>query len=337
MRPIVTVLMCAYNEELFIRDAIESILNQQFKQFELLIILDPSTDNTEKIIDGYVQKDNRIRCIINKERLGLVKSLNRGIRLSKGEYIARFDADDISMPNRLDVQVYFMEKNKNYLLCGSGARILGTKRSISVPEGYEHIKCKLLFKNILVHPSIMFRKKMLLEYGIYYNEDYRCAEDYELWQRVAQSYPIANINKDLIHYRFHSGQLTRVKRREQSYYVNNIRKTQLRRLGIDINNKNRLKIHYEISNRNFKSNLAFIKKAEKWLLVLIEANRRKGIYPFKEFGYVINDIWVEICLNAPGSILAKYRLYINSELSIKIGKNKFAIMKFLLLSKERES
>src|SRR3990172_12530717 len=119
--PVITVLMSAYNAEKYLREAIESILNQTFKDFEFIIINDCSTDKTKKIIEEYANKDARIKLINNATNLGLTKSLNIGLKEARGEYVARLDADDVALPERLEKQYEFMNKNRDITLTGAWA------------------------------------------------------------------------------------------------------------------------------------------------------------------------------------------------------------------------
>src|ERR1017187_7276972 len=127
--PYITVLMPVYNAAPFLREAIDSILNQTFKNFELLIINDGSTDNCEEIILTY--KDPRIRYIKNETNIKLISTLNKGIKLSKGKYIVRMDADDISFPDRIEKQVNYMETNPAIALCGTWFSSFGDRAGIS--------------------------------------------------------------------------------------------------------------------------------------------------------------------------------------------------------------
>ena len=164
--PIVTVLLPAYNAEKYIRESIDSILDQTFTDFELLIINDGSTDKTEEIILSY--NDSRIRYIKNEMNLKLIKSLNKGIDLSRGKYIARMDADDISLPNRLKEQVEFMENHNDISACSS-LMYLMTEKNISQWDYYPaktSIGCTFcsIYRTPLAHPAAFFRTEVLKKY-----------------------------------------------------------------------------------------------------------------------------------------------------------------------------
>jgi len=203
--PKVTVLMPVYNSEKYLQKAIDSILNQTFTDFEFLIINDASTDNTAKIIKSY--KDLRIKIITNKKNIGITKSLNLGLKISKGKYLARMDADDICLPNRLIKQVTFLDKNIACLLVAARVKTIGRK-SDRYSQGlndsryldYESIKNQLPERNCLAHSSIMARAPLVKKYQ--YDENLNSCQDYELWLRLcADNYRIEKINEILLYRR----------------------------------------------------------------------------------------------------------------------------------------
>ena len=201
--PLVTVLMPVYNGEKYLEEAIKSILNQTFKDFEFLIINDGSTDNSVKIIESF--NDPRLRLIHNESNLGLIKTLNKGLKLSNGKYIARMDCDDISLPKRLSIQVRFMEKHQEIGVCGSWVKIIGLEQSFinKYPQKHKEARAYLLFNTPFAHPAVVVRKELVQKYQLEYNENYKHAEDYELWSRIIDYTKISNIPKVLLHYRMH--------------------------------------------------------------------------------------------------------------------------------------
>ncbi|WP_270527125.1 glycosyltransferase family 2 protein [Holdemanella biformis] len=200
--PLVSVIMSTYNDEEFINESISSILNQTYNNFEFIIINDASNDDTKRILDNLL--DDRLIIIHNKKNQKLAKNLNKAISISKGKYIARMDADDISLINRMSIQVDFMERNPDVDVVGSFAEKIGDQSGIiSYPLKHEEIKDKLLFDNCMCHPSIMFRKSTL-DYT--YDENCEAAQDYELWSRIIWDKKFANIPKPLLKYRIHSNQ-----------------------------------------------------------------------------------------------------------------------------------
>lgn len=206
--------MAVYNCERYVKYAIESMLNQSFSDFEFIIINDASTDKTGQIIESF--KDSRIVYVRNKENIGQTGSLNNGIKMSRGFYIARMDADDISLPDRLLQQVEFLEKNKDIGVVGSWHQEINVNnkviRRLRFPT-FPNIKARLILLRLvgmpcLSHPTVMIRSKVLNDIGLY-NEKYRISQDYDLWLRVSRKYSIENISKILLSYRVHKASLCR--------------------------------------------------------------------------------------------------------------------------------
>jgi glycosyltransferase involved in cell wall biosynthesis len=218
----VTVLMPVFNSERYLREAIESILNQAYRNFEFLIINDGSTDGSVSIIKSY--NDRRIRLIHNERNLGLIHTLNRGIEQSRGHYIARMDADDISLPLRLLRQVAYMERHPDVGICGTWIEyFMGLSDVIRLPVTDAEIKAHLPILCPMAHPTVMFRTAVVRKYGLWYSHDYPHAEDYELWFRAANVTKLANIPEVLLKYRIHPGQICQTQRGEQQATINNIK------------------------------------------------------------------------------------------------------------------
>ena len=203
--PKVTVLMSVYNGKNYLCEAINSILNQTFKDFEFLIINDGSTDSTKEILDSY--NDPRIRIINNGKNVGLTKSLNKGLQLAGGKYIARQDADDVSAPERLQKEIHFLETHQDYAVVGTFVKILNENSEIiglldRLTEDTQ-IRERLRSDNGITHGSAVIRKKCLLDVG-FYDESIMRAQDYELWLRLSEKYRLANIPEYLYMWRKHA-------------------------------------------------------------------------------------------------------------------------------------
>ncbi len=200
MTPMISVLMPVYNGEKYLKEAIESILNQTYTDFEFLIINDGSTDKTEEIILSYA--DDRICYIKNNQNLGIVKTLNKGINLATGEYIARMDADDISFPKRFEYQLAFMDKHLDVGVCGTWLKTIGMVEEVwKMPISHDAILVETLFHSSLMHPTVFIRKSVLDLLDRIYDEDFKWVEDYELWIRLAKKIQFRNISKVLLKYR----------------------------------------------------------------------------------------------------------------------------------------
>ena len=199
--PKISVITPVYNCEKYLTQAIDSILNQTFTDFEFIIINDGSTDGSLAIIESYCQKDSRIKLINNLENLGFVRPLNQGLKSAQGKYIARFDGDDISLPTRLEKQFTFLEDNQDIFLIGGQGIVIDEDgielTKISCPIQVDDVKRTLLKNNCLIHPSIMFRNK-----NVFYREKFKAAEDYDLYLRLLSAgYKISNLSEVLVKYR----------------------------------------------------------------------------------------------------------------------------------------
>lgn len=212
--PLVSVLMPVYNCELYIKEAIESILNQTYANFELLLIEDCSTDTTLQICKSF--QDDRIVIIEKEKNSGYTNSLNYGLSIARGKYIARMDGDDISLPERFEKQVTFMESNKEVIVCGTLYKLLDRDEVYILPEYHEDIKIKLLYGNCLGHPTIMIRKSVLINNDLKYDTVMEPAEDYDLWVRLIGLGKIHNLQQVLLHYRVHNTQVSMIKNIQQN-------------------------------------------------------------------------------------------------------------------------
>ncbi len=199
MKPTISVIMSVHNQSEYLPDAIESLLHQTYKNFELIFIDDGSTDNTWKILNKYKTKQTKL--IKHLKKQGLAKSLNQGIKISTGKYIARMDADDISYPQRLEKQLSCLEQNPNVAICGTAAdlinrygQIIGTKKFPQKP------KSVIMRYNPLIHSSAMIRKNILNQVGKY-DESLNGAEDYDLWLRLGAKFDLINLSETLMKYR----------------------------------------------------------------------------------------------------------------------------------------
>ncbi|MFT6069520.1 MAG: glycosyltransferase involved in cell wall biosynthesis [Bacteriovoracaceae bacterium] len=209
--PLVSVVMPVYNAEKYLGSAIESILNQSYKNLEIIIVDDASTDNSLSIIESF--KDPRIKIFKNKSNLKIVKSLNLGISKASGKFVARMDADDISHEDRVKKQVRFLQDNEEIDILGTNIWIIDENsqsqgKLLEYPTSPEVNKLLLAKYCVLAHPTVMFRKKIIEENAELYSADFPCAEDYELWLRLSKKYKISNLKEFLLWYRVHPFSLT---------------------------------------------------------------------------------------------------------------------------------
>ncbi len=230
---LVSVIMPAYNAEKYIAQAIESILGQTYKDFELIIINDCSCDRTEEIILSY--DDPRIVYVKNEQNLGVAKTLNVGLEIAKGEYIARMDADDMSLPQRFAKQVAFLNANEDVAVLGTNVETFNETGTICTgwsATDPEQMKVDMLFACGLAHPSVMMRTNVIRQLGGY-APDYHGLEDYELWCRVLEKHQITTLPDILLRYRVHGGQVTQNQSARYLDLLRAVKIRQIRQLGIE--------------------------------------------------------------------------------------------------------
>ncbi|MBB3188412.1 glycosyltransferase family 2 protein [Microbacter margulisiae] len=224
--PKISVLMPVYNVATYVQEAIESIINQSYTDFELLIINDGSTDTTRDKVLQFT--DSRIRFIENEHNIGLANTLNRGIELAAGEYIARMDGDDISLPDRLKRQVDILDRHPDIDICGAGYRFFGSKNyEVRYPQDHEAIKVGLLFGCCMIIP--LFRKKSIVEAHLQYEQEFFPAEDYRFWTKCVMQLKMYNIPETLFLYRMHATQVSET-RTNQSQMSDKVRTLYLQKL-----------------------------------------------------------------------------------------------------------
>lgn len=230
--PKISVIMPAYNAEKYIAEAIDSILNQTFADFELIILNDHSSDRTEEIILSY--KDSRIVYVKNEQNLGVAGTLNRGLEIARGEYIARMDADDISMPERFARQAERLDEAPEIAVVGCAIELFdetGTMEARRFSTDPKQMRVDLFFSSGLAHPSVMMRKSVIRELGGY-DREFEGLEDYELWCRVSEKYGVTTLSEQLFRYRVHGGQVTKNPSPKHQARMEALRERQLERLGL---------------------------------------------------------------------------------------------------------
>jgi hypothetical protein len=231
MQPKVSVVMSVYNGARYVKEAVDSILAQTFADFEFIIIDDGSTDDTWSVLHNYA--DRRIRLAQNGQNIGLTRSLNRGLSWARGVYIARMDADDISLPSRFERQVNILDAHSAIGLLGSDVLVLdmatGRQKRRRYPKTDCAIKWQLLFKNSFSHSAIMFRRE-LYDALEGYDERLTYAQDYEFTSRLATSCTVANITQPLLIWRESLHQISVHKLAEQTAIAAQISYQNIRRL-----------------------------------------------------------------------------------------------------------
>ena len=216
-RPIVTVLMAVYNGETYLASAIDSVCEQTFTDWELVVIDDGSTDQTPAILAAHAKSEDRLK-IIHQKNQGQTAALNNGLAISKGDYVARLDADDTMHSERLEKQVLFMNNHPEVALLGSALNFIDENGAVfhtkSVPCEHEAIQKIAHRLNPFVHSSVIFRRDIVNQLGGY-NPKYGPAQDYELWMRLLTFARAANLPYPLVNIRYHANQMSSTSRRRQ--------------------------------------------------------------------------------------------------------------------------
>lgn len=312
--PLVTVLMPVYNADLYVKQAIESILAQSYANFELLIINDGSSDGSVNVIKSFT--DERIHLVENETNLGLIATLNKGFDMAKGKYIARMDADDVALSNRLNEQVSFLEKNPEVGVYGCAYVDLKHgqegKQTVFLSD-HDALKSVLLFNSCMGHPTVIFRTEVLRSNELKYNPEFKHAEDYEFWVRTIELTKFSNSPKVLLQYRIHDKQVSTTEAAAQKVVAAHIRLVMIEKLGLKPSELD-MYIHNSIGNKEVLKGFENVQNAERWLMKLVNANQTAHLIKAEQFNTYISLVFQDICANASVGLKA-YRYYKRSALS----------------------
>lgn len=292
----ISVVMAVCNDESYLKESIESVLDQTYKNFELIIINDASTDTSEAILKTY--PDTRIQVINNEVNIGLTKSLNKALQIASGEFVARMDADDICHKERFEKQVAFFNSNKNISLCGTWVTFFGKENNkAQYPVFHDEIKVALLSYNPFAHPTVMWRNRNFKESGFKYDEDYITSQDYELWSRAAYKIQTANIPEYLLFYRKHDRQITNYKQKDQSGNATKIKLNQLGNLHL-APVAEQIIAHQCLFDGMFKTyrDHRSVKRADDWMYEIYKANKKYNIYNEKILLEFWRSVFFKTCL-----------------------------------------
>ena len=215
-QPKVSVIITTFNRERFILEAIKSVISQTFTDWEMLIIDDASTDNTERIVKDFIGGNSKIKYIKNPTNIGASKSRNKGLKLASGTYIAPLDSDDVWLDeNKLKKQVEFLEVNKDYCMLGGGIMRIDAEskpiQKVLFPVYDSLIRKIILQFNPFPQSTLLYRKDIALSCGGY-SDNYKICDDYDLWLKMGLKAKFTNIPQVLAGYRVHGGNITKTKR-----------------------------------------------------------------------------------------------------------------------------
>jgi glycosyltransferase involved in cell wall biosynthesis len=278
--PSITVLMPVHNAASYVGDAIDSILAQSHADFELLVMNDGSSDESAAIVQA--RRDPRIRLVSSPTNRGIVNTLNEGLSLASGRYVARMDADDLADPGRLARQWRFMEENPAVGVCGTAFEAFGESPGEGWVRYFHHdaIAIALLFGNPICHPTVILRKSVLDTYHLRYPDDHPHAEEYALWSVLAGKCRMANLPDRLLRYRTHAGQVSRQKSVIQRHSMKRIVERELAALGITATSRD-LRIHNLLGGA-FSPIPGAERLMRAWVKRLLAANAARGRYAQQE-------------------------------------------------------
>lgn len=335
----VTVLMPTYNVAPYVKESIASVLRQTYRDFELLVIDDCSTDDTVSMVRSI--NDPRIHIIQNEKNVGLAENLNRGLSHITTEYVARMDGDDIAEPLWLEREVAVLDNNPEIGICSGGFERFGTVKSlVRFPERHEDCMANMLFECSVIVPT--FRMSLYRNHGLRYNTEAFPAEDYRFWAECLRVTRIYNIQETLFHYRMHPTQICTARREEQQRKVAEVRRYMLEWLSTGFTEEEK---HYYIgsfmapqisSPQDYTERKSFSRK-------LVDKNRSVGHFDEaalihrldKHLTLTLYNTIVERYFNN-GYSISKYLSYLTSGLALKTGRHyetRF-LLKSLLLKKK---
>ena len=323
--PLVSIVMAAYNEEHYIKESIDSILNQTYTKFEFIIINDGSTDRTEEIIKSF--NDQRIIYIKNESNLKLINSLNKGLALAKGELIARMDADDIAYPFRIKRQVEFMCNNPDIGISGSQLVLFGGDHGLmNYPLIHKEIMLKLFISSCFGNNVVIFRKEILLENNLFYSEGYLHAEDYKSWTKWIFKTKAANLLEPLVKYRVHNNSIS----------------TKYTKIQRETRNRVRLEYIQELFNCKENDRLKYLNSTSSIAKInafreLIRLNYKKDLFTRKELKAVLNQLWyLDVLEESEKSILVFFKFSLIFLFSFESNFKKWIyVFKHIILIKVR--
>lgn len=282
--------MPAYNVERYIREAIDSILNQTFRDFEFIIVDDASTDHTLSIIESY--KDDRIKIIRNETNLKLAASLNKGLKIAKGKYLARMDADDISHPERLAKLYQFMEKNPDIDICGTTMKLFGNEDAVwEYNTDDAEIKAGLIWGSTMPHGTVLMRLSTILKHNLFFDESFRLGQDWKYWFDVKDHVKFSNLKEELYYYRREQQNITVQFGHQAKERYSVMHQIMLTSLGIPFTSQE-LKLHQLVIGQfSVVPSPQTLREARAWLKKLLGYNRSIKAYDTAALEKISKQHW----------------------------------------------
>lgn len=290
-RPVVSVLLAVRDGGAFLAEALASIREQTLRAWELVAVDDGSTDGTAATLAAAAAADSRLR-VFRQDRLGLVAALNRAAAEARGDYFARMDADDRAHPGRLARQVAYLEAHPGIGVLGTAVRRFGAADGVwTRPEDDASLRAALLFETPFAHPTVMMRRSAWAAAGEGYREDFRAAEDIDLWERIAPHTRFANLPDVLLDYRVHPDQVTRVATDVMARNGARVRRRWLQRLGLEPTEAEQ--VSHEAVAWVRAGSLAELAAAGTWLQRIAAEGGRSGLLEPAALAAVLGRRWFE--------------------------------------------
>ena len=314
--PYLSIIMPVYNAGQYLSNAVESVLAQSYRNLELIIVNDGSTDNSLKIINLF--HDSRIIYLENERNLGIVYSRNRGIKKAKGVYIGMLDADDIAHSDKFEKQISFLTKNPDFGMVGSwvkfideqGKRMSGGWKLTAMPE---EIPVNMLFKNYFLQSAVLYRKECL--YNFSFTEGFDILEDYLIWYQILKKYKAWNLPEYLVDYRIHGDGVTKKHRQDRIEKEKRVFKMMFSDLGIDVTPEE-LNLHMIIRDGISIGCEQTLLDIEQWLLKIIANNNKCSIYDKDYLSRIVSNRWVKACSKCKPLKPAFFRTCFTSKLFV---------------------
>lgn len=277
-KPLISVVMPAFNAQAHLAEAMQSVLGQTYEHFELLLIDDGSSDATLQIARSF--DDPRIRIVENEKNLGLVNTLNKALGLCKGAYIARMDADDICVPERFALQLDYLERHQDVGVVGGAIRFfdnIPTPYTFQFPTAHDDIRVALMFYCPLAHPALMFRRSVYDEGHLAYTGEYPHAEDYWLWSRLTREVRSANLPDLVLHYRLHKKQVSTSESNHQYLASRAVRNWMFEQVGV-APSQQESDLHESLILERYGANPEYLNSTARWFSRLEAANASTGFW-----------------------------------------------------------
>ncbi len=293
--PELSIVLPFFNSEKFIGESIAGLLGQSFRDFELIVVNDGSTDKSMEIVQGF--NDERIRILHNEGNRGIVYSRNRGNAAARGRYLAPFDADDVARADKFEKQLAFLDAHPDFGMIGSWARLIDArgrvmrqKWKVNAPPG--RIPAILLFRNYFVQSSVVIRRKAIPEEG--YAEGYDAVEDYRMWGLVARRYKVWNYPAYLLQYRIHEQGITKRESDQMAGRDAKVFPLLYEPFHIQLNKRN-LQLLQTLKDNRPITDLQDLNDLEAFFIHLLAQNKKHKVVDQKQLVTVVSDRWVKAC------------------------------------------